>query len=451
MGKISTRLHRGATNCAPRLLVFLVCTLGMFFIFPQIGSPAHAARAATGHIYGQLLDGSRNKAPVANQSVTLQMAQGNSSRDLITITTDAQGRYSFSALQTDAGTQYAVYTLYQGAQYVTDLIDLSKKPDQQANLTVYDATTSTSNIAVVQASILIDKPNTQAGTLTISEDFVFENLGTTTYVGSLTPTSQGRPNALLFSLPAGAKLLTPASGFDGYNYIQVNGGPASGFATNAAVPPGTSEFSFSFQVPYSGTGYHFSYQTVYPTVSLSLLTPTNILTTPQQGLTSKGPTNTKSGTYTLFQAQTLGAHKSIEAQLDGLPAPAKVTPQQPLTSSGMLWLVALLIMLMALAGIGGYLYNIRRHRAASQRKRQAALARKSEPQATRKGAATKESLLREMLELDKTYEAGKLKKTVYQEQRARLKARLRDLMDEQPGKRTETASKTARSSGKGEK
>ena len=450
--RLGARLHRGAANCAPRLLVFLVCTLSMFLIFPRMSVPAHAASAAAGHIYGQLLDGSRNKAPVANQSVALQMAQGNSSRDLVTITTDAQGHYAFSALQADSAVQYAVYTLYQGAQYVTDLIDLSKNPDQQVNLTVYDATASTSNIAVVQASILIDRPNTQAGTLTFSEDFIFENLGTTTYVGSLAPTSQGKPNALLFALPAGARLLTPSSGFDGYTYIQVNGGSASGFASNAAVPPGTSEFSFSFQVPYNGTNYHFSYQTVYPTVALSLLTPTNILTTPQQGLTSKGPTNTQSGTYTMFQAQTLGANKSVEAQLDGLPAPAKATSQQSSIGSGMLWLVALLIILMALAGIGGYLYNTRRRKAASQRKKRAMPSRKSTPPASgKKAAATRESLLQEMLELDKAYEAGKLKKAAYQEQRARLKARLRDLMDEQSGKRTEAASKTARSSGKGEK
>lgn len=450
--RLSARLQRGAANCAPRLLVFLVCTLSMFLIFPHVSGPVHAASAATGRISGQLLDGSHNKAPVANQSVTLQMAQGNSTRDLVTITTDAQGRYTFSALQADSSVQYAVYTLYQGAQYVSDLIDLSKNPDQQVNLMVYDATTSTSNLAVVQASILIDKPNTQAGTLTISEDFVFENLGTTTYVGSLTSASQGKPNALLFSLPAGARLLTPASGFDGYNYIQVNGGAANGFASNAAVPPGTSEFSFSFQVPYSGTGYHFAYQTVYPTLSLSLLTPTNILTTPQQGLTSKGPTDTKSGTYSLFQAQTLGANKSVEAQLDGLPAPVKVTAQQSSLNPGLLWLVVLLIVLMALAGVGGYLYNTRRRKTASRRGKQASSARKSAPSVSgKKPVATKDGLLQEMLELDKAYEAGKMKKAAYQEQRARLKARLRNLMDEQPGKRAEVTGKTARSSGKGEK
>ncbi len=473
---LAARLHRCAFNCAPRLLVFLACALLIFLAYPYASTSAGAARdtsgqapaaghlnavgggrgylagpmlashvsAGAGHISGQLVDGSRHNAAVANQSVTLQMAQGNTSRDLLSLPTDAQGRFSFGGLQSGSSVQYAIYTLYQGAQYVTDLIDLSKKPDQQVNLTVYDATTSTSNLAVVQTSILIDRPNPQSGLLTVSEDFFFENLGLTTYVGKL-DASHGKPNALLFALPPGARFLSLAAGFDGYNTIQVD----SGFASNAAVPPGTSEFSFSFQVPYSGTSYDFTYKAIYPTLSLTLLTPTNILTTPH-GLTSKGPTNTKSGTYQMFQTKTLKANDSAGVQLDGLPAQVKTTPQQSSLNSNLLWLVALLIVLLILAGIGGYVYNTRKRQVARTRQRQAA--RKSPvPSAAKKASTTKEALLRELLELDKAFEAGKLKKAAYQDQRTRLKARLRNLMGEGTEKNTETAGKPVRSSGKGTK
>lgn len=446
----------------PRPLVFLTCSLLIFLVAPHLTGVVKAASvgqpvgthlgstvsAGAGHISGQLLDGSRNNAPVANQSVTLQMAQGNNARDLLSITTDAQGRYAFGALESDSSVQYAIYTLYEGAQYFTDPISLNKKPDQQINLTVYDATTSAANLAVIQASILIDKPNTQAGTLTISEDFVFENLGDTTYVGAVNG-SHGKPNALSFSLPLGARFLSLSNGFNGYTGTQINGG----FASNAAVPPGTSEFSFSFQVPYSGTGYHFVYQAIYPTVSLSLLTPTSFSVLPQQGLTAKGPSNTQSGTYSLFEAQKLSAGKSVQAQLGGLPVPAKATPaQQSQIDPLLLWLVGLLILLLILAGIGGYFYNTRRRRARLAKRKQELPARKGATSGKKATiVTTKEALLREMLELDKAYEAGKMKKAAYQEQRARLKARLRNLMDEQPVKRGEAASKAARSGSREEK
>jgi hypothetical protein len=388
---------------------------------------------------------------VANQQVTLQLAENNSARDLITITTDAQGGYTFSALQSEATVQYAIYTFYQGAQYFTDLIDLSKNANQQVNLTVYDATTSTENIAVVQSTILIDKPNTQTGTLTVSEDFFFENLGDTTYVGQVNA-SHGKPNALSFSLPPGARLLSLGTGFDGYTGTQVD----TGFASNAAVPPGTSRFSFSFQVPYSGTSYHFTYKAIYPTVALSLLTPTNFLTTPQ-GLTAKGPTNTSSGTYDMFQTRTLSANKSIEAQLDGLPQRVATPQQQPSSlNPNLLWLVALLIVLLALAGVGGYLYNTRRHRAAASRRKASKPTRKNTPPKKSAPSRSKEALLQEMLELDQAYEANKLKKAAYQEKRTRLKAQLRELMSEplvseQSEKDGHMRRKMAKSSGKGGK
>ncbi|HEX4713731.1 MAG TPA: hypothetical protein VH164_02265, partial [Ktedonobacteraceae bacterium] len=160
-----------------RLGAVLAGLLLLCLIFPHMSGVVHAASmGSAGRVSGQLLNGSHNNAPVANQSVTLQMAQGNNSRDLVTITTDAQGHYTFGALESDSSVQYAVYTLYQGAQYFTNLIDLSKNANQQVNLTVYDATTSTANLAVVQASILLDKPNQQSGTLNVSEDFFFENL-----------------------------------------------------------------------------------------------------------------------------------------------------------------------------------------------------------------------------------------------------------------------------------
>src|SRR5260370_32354269 len=124
---------RETINCVV-LLAFVL------FLFPLPAS-AHIAMS-TGRIYGQLLDGTKRNAPVAGQSVTLQMAQGDNARDLTNVTTDAHGMFSFSGLNTDKTINYALYTLYQGAQYYTDLIDLSTKPVQQINLTVYDATTS---------------------------------------------------------------------------------------------------------------------------------------------------------------------------------------------------------------------------------------------------------------------------------------------------------------------
>ena len=47
----------------------------------------------------------------------------------------------------------------------------------------------------------------------------------------------------------------------------------------------------------------------------------------------------------------------------------------------------------------------------------------------------KEILLQELLTLDKAFESGKLSKSVYNERRAKTKARLRSLLSEQEASR----------------
>jgi len=278
---------------ADAILAFIIFA----FIFLLPTPLAHAA--SNGRIFGQLLDGTKNNAPVVGQNVTLQMAQGNNASDLTSIKTDAHGSFAFNNLDTGNTINYALYTRYQGAQYVTNLINLNSKPVQQVNLTVYEATASTAKIAIVQETVFLHEPDPKVGMLSISEVFFFKNLGTSTYVGSL-DASKGKPNAILFPLPAGARNVSLSKGFDGYNAVQVD----RGFATDAALPPGTTQFIFSFELPYTTANYNLSYQVVYPTVQFSLLIPPD-LNLDSKSLSSAGLITADEHPYRLFQAKDL--------------------------------------------------------------------------------------------------------------------------------------------------
>ncbi|TMD34521.1 MAG: carboxypeptidase regulatory-like domain-containing protein [Chloroflexi bacterium] len=399
--------------------------------------PAHAA-SNTGHIYGQLLDGSNKNAPVAGTHVTLQMAQGDNARDVSSATTDAHGSFSFADLATGKSISYALYSRYQGAQYTSAIISLDTKPAQQLNLTVYQATKSTANIAIVRATILLRQPDAQKGIIPVSELFIFRNLDSRTYVGSL-DASKGKPNALRFSLPHTASKVSLGKGFEGYNAIQVD----TGFASDAAVPPGDSQFAFTFDMPYSASEYDFDYTAVYPTVLLTFLAPPQM----QAGsdiLTSQGPITSDKQTFNLLQAKALLAGKEVHVQLAGLPTPPLVprTPATTTSNPGIPWLVVVLLIMAAILSITGVIYRSMRRQAALSPKKQAGKARTKQPvqvQRQQKASPVKQgnktgkseqALLQELLELDKTYETGKIKKTVYQERRAKLKAQLRALMSE---------------------
>ncbi len=432
----------GAGECLLgfRVLMLALLTPLIFFLFP-FTAPAHAATVTgTGRIYGQLLDGTKRKAPVVGQSVTLQMAQGDNAHDLTNVTTDAHGMFSFSGLDTDKTINYAVYTLYQGAQYYTDLIDLSSRSVQLINLIVYDATTSIANIAIVQVNVLIDKVDAQKGFITISENFFFENLGLTTYVGLL-KVNGGKPNALRFSLPNNAQKLSLSSGFNGYQVVQVD----SGFATNAALPPGTSQFAFSFQVPYKTSSYDFRYTVVYPTVDLSMLVPLNIHAG-SSGLNSQGPVNANQRTYQQFKAQKLLAGAQIHVQLEGLPVSQTAASPSPPLNQNMLWLILALILMLAIVSVTWFVYHLSRRQSPS---RQIQISRSSGGDQSRLSAKDQqEALLKELLDLDTAYETGKIKKAEYQEHRAKTKARLRSLLSTDPVATATMSKKTAKSGGK---
>ena len=438
---------RPATTIARIACVIIVIFLA-FLAFPHFASAR--SLSGSGHIYGQLLDGTKRNAPVAGQNVTLQMAQGQNASDLASATTDAQGRFSFENLSTDKTISYALYSLYQGAQYVSDLIDLSSKASQSVNLTVYEATSSAKNLAIVQASVLIGKADAQHGLLTISESISFDNLGLTTYVGSLQAKGQ-KPNALLFSLPGGARQLSLKSGFDGYHSIQVN----TGFATDAAVPPGVSQFAFSFQVPYSGSHYDFGYTITYPTVALVVLVPLDYHAS-SSGLTTQGTTNVNSQSYQQWSAKQALANTQIHLELDGLPA----TGSAPSTSSssapdiGAFLIVAAVMVIIVIITLIIYFQMQRRARGRRRTgtKKGApgrAAAGRSAISAKGEKHSQEAQLLAELLALDKTYEAGTIKKAEYQERRASLKARLRTVIQEENGQKA--GSKKAARSGKGNK
>ncbi len=413
---------------------WIVIILLLFFLLP----PPLAHAASNGRIFGQLLDGTKSNAPVVGQSVTLQIAQGGNARDLTSVKTDAHGTFAFNGLAADKTLNYALFTRYQGAQYYTDLINLSSKPVQQINLITYEATTSSAKIAIVQATVLLHQPDAQAGVLSISEVVFFKNLGTYTYVGSL-DASKGKPNALLFTLPPGARKVSLSKGLDGYQAIQVD----RGFASNAALPPGTSQFIFSFELPYTTSNYNFSYEIIYPTVQLSLLVPPD-LNVNSSKLTSAGLITADQHPYRLFQAKDLLAGTHIQAQLQGLPVPQSQSAPGPLNQNTIWLIVAILLMLAILTITWFILRSTRRDQDHRHRGRLIAPTADLSAREIRNPAAKndlqskQQALLQELLDLDKAYAAGKLKKSLYQERRAKTKARLRALM-------AETGEKTAKS------
>ena len=418
------------------LYKFPLCLLLLLTIMalPALSSTVHAAAAAQGNgkITGQLVNGTHKNAPVAGETVTLQTAQGQKSQDYATAKTDAQGNFSFEQLPTDKTINYAVYIRYQGTQYTSDVVTLDSKPVQQFKLVVYDATSDPSNVAITGSTVLVQEPDAQKGILTISQIYIFRNLGAQAFVGSL-DASKGKPKALFFSLPANVKNITLDDGFNGYRSIQIG----DGFASEAALLPGITEYTISYQVSYTGSSYDFRYHAMYPTVELTVMVPTSLHASSNE-LKSNGVVTANQHPYEQYKTLGLRTDNEVHVQIQGLPA---VAAQEPPTRINplLVWLIVAGVLLLAVLGIIWFLYTTRKRQATKlprttvTKKGTPARAEKTKQvERPKKDAGDQQqALLQELLQLDRAYEAGKINKATYQERRARTKARLRAILSEQ--------------------
>jgi hypothetical protein len=338
------------------------------------------------------------------------------------VNTDAQGRFAFTGLETDKTISYAVSTTYQGAHYATNFINLETSAVQQLNLTIYEATTSSAGIVTAQAIVVLDVPEGQTGVLIASEYFFFKNAGTQTYVGSLTA-SHGKPNALRFSLPPGARHLELHTGFDGAQVIQGE----RDFATGAAVPPGITRFAFSFEIPHATADDDVPYAVVYPTQELSVLAPADVHAS-SSTLSSLGLILVNQRSYHLFQAKDLPAGTEIHTQLAGLPV-ANPAANSSALNPGSLWLIMGLLILLALFYVTGFVAHFpHRPAIAPPGQRKHAQRRKDATAKQDVFQDPQRELFRELFDLDRAFEAGKIRKAEYRQRRAETKAQLRALM-----------------------
>jgi hypothetical protein len=393
----------------------VLVALGLLFATPAV----RAARATdTGEIDGTLVDGTANNAPLAGQTVTLRRQAGSDVRAVGTAVTNAQGVFQFTGLATDQNTVYAATVTYQGATYSTDVLALTGNAALRVTLLAYEATASDALIGIGPVAVQVQAPNVQAGTIDVAELVTVVNAGQHTYVGAPGPASGKPMNLLRFTLPAGATNLVTRDGFAGAQIIQVNGG----FATTATVPPGQTQFSFTYSYPYDGTRSIFTYRALYPTARVVLVAP--------RGLHVRGSVFTSTGMQAgagqgvqIWQSLPVATGSSASVVLSNLPVPGQTSDLNPAALDAL----AALLAALALGAVG---YYVKRGTGRAVPTATAAAAAVAVPPsaATATAMATdtsSEALLRALARLDQARAAGDLEEAPYRIQREALKAELK--------------------------
>jgi hypothetical protein len=387
-------------------------------------APAASAREALPHavtVDGNVVNSSHGDAPLANQAVTLVEIAAGQSASVASATTDSHGVFTFARLTPDPDASYQLDVQYQGGAFTSSAYDATQIGAQPVTLHVFDTTSDDSTVLVALTTLVVGEPDAQAGMISVAESVTVYNTGLKAYVATIQPIANKPMNLLRFVLPTNAKNLVLGAGFATVQVIQA----PTGFGAIATVPPGSTEFAFAYDLPYSASAVAVTTKSAYTSRQIVALVPTDMHLAPGD-FAQKPNVDAAGGHFQLLEQDNVATGKTLSFTLRDLPRPGQ--PQY--LDVRALGAIGLLFALLLLGALFVYL---RRGNLAPL----LGLARVQLPThalaSPRDGE--RKALLRQHLALDELRKAGKLSAADYERQRGDLRERLRAILAEQQAKR----------------
>jgi len=385
---------------------------------------ADAQASGQGQVEGQIVNGTKDaKTPnTAGLTVTLYVAN-MSTQSTITKTTqsDASGRFAFSNLDVVSTTRMLALANYGGIDYASDILAFDGiTTTAPASITVYETTTDPSVLQVAQTHLVF---GIETGLLNVLEVVQVTNTSDRSYIGD---TAIG-PHRITLPLPvlAGAADIqfqtqdADATTIRGTNVLSYT----------LPFQPGNDQVVFNYTVPFTPPAYQFSLQLPFDTAKFGVLLADvgGTITSTQLSAPTNFPTQGGQN-FLLSSADNLTKGTEVKATFNSLPAtvnaPAGTTPgtspaaapATPVTDNSSQMLGFGVLGLAAVAAILLIAYPLLRRRA-----NQVAVA----------STNRRMDLLQSIADLDDDFEAGKVTESTYKEERARLKAKLAELGDDE--------------------
>jgi hypothetical protein len=357
-----------------------------------------------GTVSGQVLNKSNAGASTAGATVIL-VSFGRKEQAPLgqqTAQADANGHYEFSGLDRDANVVYLTAARFQNVTYPADQpFQLSDQSTQQADITVFDATTADDSIQLESLNLLV--MGADKGLVQMMEMGALLNNGDRTFV-TANPQDQALANAVKFALPKGALGVQMQAGFSDQDVIPSIGG----IQVTSPILPGRHQFAMSFQVPYTGSDVDVSLQVPYQTGNFSMYLPDSGIKLQGSALSPGGPTQLGGQTYALYSAANLGKATMVAGQLGGLGGAVGLAGNQ-------LALISLGVVLFVIGG-GVVLFGGRLRGQVTSARRQPDVDEQERLE-----------LVVRMAALDERYAAGDVGDADYAAERERGKQRLREL------------------------
>ena len=350
-------------------------------------SAVPAVAAEKGLVTGRVTNETTGE-PARGVEVVLSGAdEDGSGRVRRTATTDRAGRYRFDDLPTGPDWLFVVDARFDGGLFPGRpfAFPRGEPPKLQSSLRVWNTTSDPDSVLITRDALFVLPASDGVG---VVESVNVLNQTEFAYIGRGTTTTFG------FGLPAGASDVgIQDASLDVPELVETD----FGFGITVALPPGETDFTYSYRVPNDGSTHILSKTALYPTADL-LVFAGEPLELAADRLRESGEVTIDDERYRRWTAPDL-----IEAG-DTVLIQAEARADIP-------WLPFALAGAGIVAAISGA-YVLARRRS------------RKEPV---EDLRTRDDLIAAIASLDVAYESGSLEKKSWETERARLKERLMEM------------------------
>ena len=346
------------------------------------GQPVFAE--ANGTISGNVVNGSPGAEIDGSLNVTLE-AYDRNNRQLATIggESDEDGRYLFTAIDTDATITYYVAAEYKGIVYYSEALLFSGEATSiEYDVNVYEQTDSDAAISVALSHTIITG---EAEGLSITEFFIIENSGDYSYIGSGEVIGTA-PLTMLFPIPDIAQAIEVGGEIAGQVTFT-----SQGLVYSGAIRPGYMTATYTYHLHDLGSKYTLDRLVSYPMTRYELLVQ-GVDKLSAEPLVRQEPLIIENVSYQYFTASGISAWQTV---LIEIPFGAGSTQ------------IALVIGGALIVAVAAFVLISRRNTDTQVR--------------AHVGGDSYATVLRRIARLDDEYEAGEINETDYRSARAVLK------------------------------
>jgi mono/diheme cytochrome c family protein len=375
---------------------------------PITATPLAEVPSGTGTVTGNVISSSGVKLP-DDLEITLHGFDNMQVAITQTTTLQPDGSFTFPDVQMPAGRVFLATVNYQNASYGSDIGTVQEGVTTlDLPIKVYETTTDASILKGDRLHLFFEFVD--AKTVRVIELYIVSNPTDKTLVAE-----PGQPTAR-FSLPKGATNLEFQDGALGGRYIQTS----DGFGDTASISPGSGSYEvlFAYEMPYDRK-LELEQVLSMPMEAVVILVPEGVIKIKSDILQDSGSRDVQGTPYHTYSGSRLAAGETLRLTLTG--SPSSGSPGLAASSKNNL-LVGLSVFGVALIVAGVWLYR-RTRSVGEQTDRDQALTMSDNT-----SSDSAENLMDAIIALDDLYRSGQLPEEPYQQRRAELKARLKEIL-----------------------